>query len=352
MVIRRLDLKQLCIPFKIAFSHASAKRSETSSLWVEAVSERGHVGHGESCPRQYVTGETLDSAKAFFTRHRTELQREINDLVALQAWMAAHEDDLDANPAAWCAIELAILDVLAQERGQSVEALLSLPPLQGRFRYSAVLGDADPAAFKTNAEQYRDHGFTDFKLKLSGNLARDRDKISVLRQWNDASIRIRVDANNLWQDVDAALTFLRALDFPFFAVEEPIQPNRYADLAQIAAALDTKIIIDESFVAIRQLESIRHAPARWLINLRVSKMGGLVPQSLVREHDAEARATKLPVSAGEALLIHNQVWHRSKRATNGRPRRALTVCYMSAETRCRRKKRAPRAFFPVFRARP
>ncbi len=84
----------------------------------------------------------------------------------------------------------------------------------------------------------------------------------------------------------------------------------------------------------------------------VSKMGGLVPQSLVREHDAEARATKLPVSAGEALLIHNQVWHRSKRATNGRPRRALTVCYMSAETRCRRKKRAPRAFFPVFRARP
>jgi len=81
----------------------------------------------------------------------------------------------------------------------------------------------------------------------------------------------------------------------------------------------------------------------------VTKMGGLVPESLVRERDANARATKLPVRAGEALLIHNQVWHRSQRATSGSTRRALTVCYMSAETRCRRKKRTPRVFFPVFR---
>ena len=30
------------------------------------------------------------------------------------------------------------------------------------------------------------------------------------------------------------------------------------------------------------------------------------------------------------------------------PRRAFSVCYMSGATRCLRKKRAPRAFFPVF----
>jgi hypothetical protein len=80
-----------------------------------------------------------------------------------------------------------------------------------------------------------------------------------------------------------------------------------------------------------------------------TKMGGLVPESLVREQDAEARATKLPAVAGEAILVHNQAWHRSQRAVNGRARRAFTVCYMSAATRCRRKKRAPRTFFPVFR---
>ena len=81
----------------------------------------------------------------------------------------------------------------------------------------------------------------------------------------------------------------------------------------------------------------------------VTKMGGLVPASLVAERQANDRALKLPAKAGEAILIHNQVWHRSMRAENGARRRAFTVCYMSAATRCRRKKREPRTFFPVFR---
>jgi phytanoyl-CoA hydroxylase len=81
----------------------------------------------------------------------------------------------------------------------------------------------------------------------------------------------------------------------------------------------------------------------------VTTMDGVVPTDAVRAKGADARATKLPARAGEALLIHNHVWHRSGRSVSGHPRRALTVCYMSAETRCRRKKRQPRTFFPVFR---
>ncbi|MBL8610962.1 MAG: phytanoyl-CoA dioxygenase, partial [Myxococcales bacterium] len=52
--------------------------------------------------------------------------------------------------------------------------------------------------------------------------------------------------------------------------------------------------------------------------------------------------------AGEMILVHTHVWHRSARSTTGKPRRALTVCYMDAATRCLRKKRAPRSFFRVF----
>jgi hypothetical protein len=81
----------------------------------------------------------------------------------------------------------------------------------------------------------------------------------------------------------------------------------------------------------------------------VTPNGGVVPADFVRAAEADARATPLPAKAGEALLIHNHVWHRSGANTTGRPRRAVTVCYMTAETRCVRKKRAPRAFFPVFR---
>jgi phytanoyl-CoA hydroxylase len=81
-------------------------------------------------------------------------------------------------------------------------------------------------------------------------------------------------------------------------------------------------------------------------------LGGVVPGAQVLLADAEQRATPVPVRAGDALLIHNQVWHRSGRNLPGQRRLAFSVCYMSARTRCTRKRRAPREFFPVFRGPP
>jgi len=77
-------------------------------------------------------------------------------------------------------------------------------------------------------------------------------------------------------------------------------------------------------------------------------LGGLVPADRVRAADADARAVPLPARAGEAILLHNHLWHRSAPTRTGRPRRAFTICYMSRATRCLRKKRAPRVFTPVF----
>jgi len=77
-------------------------------------------------------------------------------------------------------------------------------------------------------------------------------------------------------------------------------------------------------------------------------LGGVVPADHVERRDAEADARKLPVKAGEVLLLHNHLWHRSGRTSLGKPRRALSVCYMDAATQCRRKKRAPRTFVKVW----
>lgn len=80
----------------------------------------------------------------------------------------------------------------------------------------------------------------------------------------------------------------------------------------------------------------------------VTKLGGVVPEPALLRETPEARSILVPVEAGEVVLVHNHVWHRSSRSKTGLPRRALTVCYMDARTECRRKKRAPRIFFKVF----
>jgi phytanoyl-CoA hydroxylase len=77
-------------------------------------------------------------------------------------------------------------------------------------------------------------------------------------------------------------------------------------------------------------------------------LGGTIPERVLLAARPEERVLPLPARAGEALLINNHLWHRSGRNTTGRPRRAFTVAYLDARTRCIRKKRAPRTFLPVF----
>lgn len=80
-------------------------------------------------------------------------------------------------------------------------------------------------------------------------------------------------------------------------------------------------------------------------------LGGTIPSDVVARAGADARRLALPAAAGEVLLIHNHLWHRSGTNATGRPRRAFTVAFMPASTRCMRKPRKgkpPRQFVRVF----
>jgi hypothetical protein len=79
-------------------------------------------------------------------------------------------------------------------------------------------------------------------------------------------------------------------------------------------------------------------------------LGGSIPRDVVDRRDADAHRLPIPACAGEALLIHNHLWHRSGVNTTGRPRRGFTTAYMPASTQCVRKRRAKRVFTRVFAA--
>ncbi len=267
---------ELCIPFRMAFNHASARRSETATLLVQAQDKGGATGIGEGCPRDYVTGETVTSALAFVLRHGQSLQDAVRDLASLEHWMRTHHQDIDANPAAWCALELALLDLLARRQEVSVEALLGLPPVGRTYRYSAVIGAAGTDTFRALLSQYHAAGFGDYKIKLSGDRHQDAANLALLAGATPPPVRLRLDANNLWSDPENAAEYLEELACPAFAVEEPLQPGNLQGMRQLATRLGVKIILDETITRTGQLASLATDPDTWIINLRVSKMGGLL----------------------------------------------------------------------------
>ncbi len=289
-----LRMTTLDIPFKQAFAHVTATRTCTESILVTAKSSNGVLGVGEGCPRKYVTGETIQSTQTFFESHHQEWAQ-LQGIEDLQVWMTVNRNRIDENPAAWCAVELALLDLWGKEGGQSIEAFLGLPELSRQFQYSAVLGTQNASTFMKQAKQFSQLGFCDYKVKVTGTLDQDRQHIEFLQNLSINNLRIRLDANNLWKTTSEAVSYLKSLDYPFFAIEEPLQVGDYEGCQQISQDLGLKIIVDESFLWLEQFNHLRVDPQAWIMNIRISKMGGVWRSLKIAE---EAKAGEIPIIIG------------------------------------------------------
>jgi L-Ala-D/L-Glu epimerase / N-acetyl-D-glutamate racemase len=303
MNIKDIRIRELNIPFKLNFKHASAERSSTESVIVIAESSTNNIGYGEGCPRVYVTGETVKSCLGFVEKHKASILQ-IHTLDDIKAWAEKNDKEIDHNPSAWCAIEIALLDLLAKVQNRSIEDLLDLDEICNNFYYSAVLGEASYETFGAQFDQYVRMGFKDFKIKTSGDLRIDKQKIDLFRTLDRKGLRVRLDANNIWKSPDESIAFIRALNYPFFAIEEPVRADVYKHSLNISTELNTKIILDESFLRKEQFQYIEQMPDSWIINIRVSKMGGIL-RSLDIARNAKKRNIKMIIGAhvGETSIL-------------------------------------------------
>ena len=301
MRIQRLELSSFPVPFRAVFRHASATRAQAENLIVAAFSDSGLVGYGEGCPRQYVSGETVESGAAFIRKQSGSFAGSVTDIGSLRDWADTHRKAIDRNPAAFCAMEIAALDLLGKSLAVPVEELLALPRLTGRFPYSAVLGDSPYPAYWWQFRRYWKRGFRDFKVKVSGNLERDRRKMRLFENRKDARLRVRLDANNLWASADECIHHITALPYAASAIEEPLREGDLAGFNRVGVECGANIILDESLLRVEQLDTLED-PERWIVNLRVSKMGGIM-----RSLDVARRAADL----GFGVIVGAQVGETS-----------------------------------------
>ena len=275
-----IDVQPLNMKLKSTFRHAGATRRVGDSLWIRA--RRGDLsGYGEGCPRPYAAGDDTAESIRWVRQHFSQGALACQSFEDLAGWVATHADLIDRYPSAWCAVEMALLDLFSKERGCSVEALLGMGAVRRRGRYSAVLGDDERGKFVAFADQYLVRGFSDFKLKLNGDLERDREKIVLLRdlcaRHGVSRPRIRVDANNLWRGrADEAGRHLASLGATLFAVEEPVGAGDTAGISQVSQALGVPVVLDESLCTLKDLARFKGLPGRYFANIKVSRVGGIL----------------------------------------------------------------------------
>lgn len=272
--IKSIEVINLKIPFKTSFKHNAAIRSITQSVIVK-VSDGKFTGFGEGCPREYVTNENIESAIDFFNHIKSKVLELDSDVLSILKFKSQHQNIIKANPAAWCAIELALIDLFAKQNHCTIENLLNISELNGIFSYTAVIGDDSVEQFIKNAQAYHNLGFKDYKVKISGDIAKDISKLNYLR-FQNPNCRVRIDANNLWNNFSEAAFYIQALPYNLLAIEEPFKERSIARVIDLVNKLHVSVLLDESFTSIEQFSELYQNKQHIILNLRVSKLGGLL----------------------------------------------------------------------------
>ena len=275
-----IEARPLQLILKTTIRHAAATRNEGESVWVQA-KRNGIAGYGEGCPRTYVAGDDLASSVKWVKENFSTGKVDFETLDDLKQWVENNSTVIDKYPSAWCAVEMALLDLFSREKGCNVETLLGLDNYNLCGHYTAVLGDDKQWKYTVLADKYLIRGLSDFKIKLNGNLERDREKLDILEdlciQHNAKDIRIRFDANNLWKDqCNEAIAYIKALGGRVFALEEPVGSRNIGDISKVSMATGLPIILDESLCTLDDLSLYRNVPGKFIANIKISRVGGLI----------------------------------------------------------------------------
>ena len=290
MHVAELTAYLVRIPLRKPIQHASHTRTETENIVVRCVLSDRTVGFGEGVPREYVTGESADSALALLKQ--TDLAGQLPDCADFAAALACIERiGLDPVPgdtracqgnAARCALELALLDAYGRAFGEPLSAVTKyLAPDLYHFRpwvrYSGAITSAKGFKARLASWKMRLYGFRQVKVKVGIAGHDDVHRLRTIRRRVGRAMDLRVDANEAWP-ADEAAERIRALEpFGITSVEQPVAHAQVGQLAAVRQEVKTPIMLDESLCGRVDAERSVQEGLCDLFNLRLSKCGGFIP---------------------------------------------------------------------------
>lgn len=318
MQVVELEARHVRVALRRKVTHASHVRTETDNVVVRCKLSDGSTGYGEGVPRDYVTGETIDTCLDLLKRSDLPKQLDTGCENFAQAVHLAERLRLAASPdddrgilgnAAGCALELAVLDAFGRAFGEPLTRVTELvAPELYKFapevQYSGVIGN--PRGWKKRLYPfvYRLAGFSQVKLKVGIEGHDDVKRTKLIRRWLGRKIDLRIDANEAWAAADAAARIRELEPFGITSVEQPVRHEDVACLAELRKQVKTPVMLDESLCG--AIDAERAVQGGWcdLFNLRLSKCGGFIPSirlaQLAKRHNL---GYQLGCQVGETAIL-------------------------------------------------
>jgi o-succinylbenzoate synthase len=307
MKIEKVEAFPISLPLKKPFTIALGTMTHSPHAVVRITTDEGIVGYGEASTWHVVYGYDQHELVWAIEQYLgpAVLGMDVNDIEAILARM---DMVLPKNLMAKAGVEIACQDVRAKASGVPLFQLMG-----GKLQYPIeVIEVIDILPFDEAARlaaQHVENGFRCIKIKIGLNPKEDVERVRVVREAVGSEIRIRVDGNQGYDRANALKACQAMERFEPQWIEQPLPDWDLEGLALLADRLSTPIAVDESIYTLQDVYKVVKAKAADVINIKVSKCGGILP-SLKIAHSAASMGIPcflggcIETGVGTAAALH------------------------------------------------
>ncbi len=245
---------------------------------VEVETDAGVSGYAESCPLgpAYLPAHALGVRAGLAELGPHLIGRDPRNLNEINRVMDAA---LLGHPHAKAPLDIACWDLLGKATGLPVFQLLGGKAQDEAPLYRAI-SQQPPDEMAANVAQYREEGYRRFQLKVGGDPNLDIARIRAARRILPDDDVLVADANTGWTRHEAARVVSAVEDLDVY-IEQPCAT--FAECLSIRRRTARPFVLDETIDGLDALIRGLAEDAMDVINLKISKVGGLTRARVLRD---------------------------------------------------------------------
>jgi len=281
MKITKINVYQVDMPFSAGPYHLSGGRAfeALDSTIVAIETDQGITGWGETCPFgiSYLPGFAAGAREGISEiaplligqdpRQLLNINRLMDKILCEQGYLKS-------------ALDMACWDILGKFSVMPLYDLLGGKQTEKMPIVASVSDTKTPQEMVDDINRFREKGYFHFSAKANGDPEKDIKQFRAIASQMQPGEVLLIDANTGWTQ-HAALRVVRALKEFDLYIESPCRT--YEETLSVRKQTSLPMMLDEVFQGIGVLLRAHRDDAADIINLKISKVGGLTKAKLIKE---------------------------------------------------------------------
>ncbi|AEN05672.1 dipeptide epimerase [Halolamina sp.] len=262
------EFERVELPLANAFTISRGTTETAENVVVKITDEGGMTGIGGAAPSAHY-GETAATVEAVLPDLLAVVE-EVGDPHVLTEIEARMKHVVERNPAARCAVSIALHDLVAKRTGLPLARYWGLNPEETPESSFTIGLDTTPKVKEKTADAI-EAGYSTLKIKLGTD--RDMELIEAIRE-EAPDATLRVDANEAWTPRETVENSRWLAEYDVEFIEQPVPAEDPAGLKFAYERSELPIAADESCITLADIPEI--ADKCDIANLKLMKCGGLL----------------------------------------------------------------------------